>query len=325
MLRSIVSQCGADIICDTKALKNNLEEKGCDEALIYQLLLIIKTSNITRYIPQISTGISMIDVNNIISCAEENSGLSKKTVKELISCILYGLSLPTDIAKLSIPDEGTYKVKETYLLDFKEYEEEIAIIAEAIENSDSEAIAEHAETLEKLARAGHPDCLYYKGMCYLNGISVSKNPALAKRYLVAATKSSCVKAEAALGDYYADGNFPNNTLAFDHYTAVGAIALDKKRQETVKAIVQQKKANVTTIVFSLIIFAFSVILNIMVGSGVFSFDGSHHWISAVFSIVLNTLTMGLGGYLFFKYRYNSIKWIIPALAVITLFFTIIAL
>lgn len=325
ILREIVKENGADIISDTKALGNKLTEKGLGENTVYQLLLIIKTSNITRYIPQISTGISMIDVNNIISCAEENSGLSKRTVKELVSCILYGLSLPTDIAKLSIPDEGTYKVKETYLLDFKEYEEELSILDAAVENMDAEAIAEHAETLEKLARAGHPDALYYKGMCYLKGISVSKNPALAKRYLIAATKSSCQKAEAALGDYYAEGDFPNYTLAFDHYTAVGSIALDKKRQENIKAIVQQKKANITTLVFSLIIFALTVVLNITVGSGAFSFDGSTNWVPAIFSIALNTLALGLGGYCLFKYRYNSIKWLIPAMAVITLFFTIIAL
>ena len=148
--------------------------------------------------------------------------------------------------------------------------------------------------------------------------------------LKASSASGCAKAAALLGDYYytaaqEKGRYPYYTKAFEQYTAVGSVALDKQRQQRVCAILHQTATNLKTLAFSAVLLIGIIVFNILVGNGTFSFDGDSHWALAVFSILFNVAVFGLGAFSTFKFKYDTIKPIIPIMTVITMLFALWAI
>jgi len=326
ILRSIIKEKGLEILNDTQALEAQLKEKHCDEKTLYQVLLVIKVSNFNRYIPQIRTGISMVDINNIVSCTEKETGFSKKTIKAVLSSIFYGLSLPTALESVVLPADKGEIIKDVALIEFEQYESKLKEIDRAINERDNEKIVEYAADLELMAKAGHPEALYLKGLCYYCGIGTEENFHEAQRYLQTAAKGGSIRANALLGDlYFNERTLPDYDRAFKHYTVIGAVAFSPKRQKNVQIILQQKDTNVVDVGLSVALWVVMLIFNIMLGSGTFSFDGASHWITAIISIVLSTAVLAFGVLDFLRTKYNSVKWIVPCMAVVTMLFAMIAL
>lgn len=325
-LRNIIRDNGNDILNDAVLLSEKLKEHGCDEIAQSQLLLMLKASNIKNYIPQQKTGISMVDVNNIITCAVAETGLSRITVKNLTTALLYGLSMPTDIESVVLPDEN-YRLSDVAFADFEEYEEYLENALCALDELDEEAFAEYSEKIEYLVKAGHPKALYIKGYCHFKGFGAVKDDALAIKYLKASSACGFAKAGALLGDIYYNGaqkkgKYPYYTKAFEQYTAIGAITLDEERQKRVTAVLHQTATNVRTLIFAGIYLFGIIAFNILLGSGAFSFDGDSHWTLAVFSILFNSAVFGLGVFSSIKFKYDTVKPIIPVMTVITMLFAL---
>ena len=324
ILRNIIKEAGADILNDIPALQQALIAKKCNETAMYQLLLLLQSSSMSRYIPQVTTGISMIDINNIVTNAQRNTGLSKKTIQSVLSAVFYGLSLPTALESVVIPEENNGQtMADKAIVEWEEYEKPLDEIEKAIGSNDEKTLVEMAPTLEKAMRAGIADAQYLKGICHYNGIGAPKDPALAKRYLTLAADNGCVRASAVLGDiHFAARRY---TKAFEYYTVIGAIAISKPRQNNVRVILEQQTVNRKSLLMSGITWALLLVFNILFGSGTFSAGGDMHWVCASFSILLTTLGLAAGVYSLTIRKYDGIKWVIPVMVAVTLLFTLIAL
>lgn len=325
-LRDLIRDHGVEVLGDLPGLETKLKEKQCNNKIIYQILLLLNSSNVNRYIPQIQTGISMIDINNMVAVAEKETGLSKQTIKSLLSCILYGLSLPTAIESIVIPTaSGGYAGQDKAILDFADYNREMQIIESAIEQKAEGRVAEYADKLEAMAKAGHPEALYLKGVCYQEGIGTEADTGLALYYLKAAAHNGSNRANARLGDWYFESNMPNYTKAFDYYTVIGATALSKKRRENLKIILWQKHTNLFVVIYAALLLIALTVFNVCIGNGTFSANGEPHWACAILSMVLTTAFFGAGVWSFIKAKYNSLKWILPAMMVPFALLALIAL
>lgn len=326
MLRDIIKQNGQDILNDVPKLEEEFRKRQCNEKVLYQILLMIKCSNLNRYIPQIATGISMIDINNIVSCAEKETGLSKKTIKTVLTCIFYGLSLPTELETVVFPTERGFESRDVVMAEFAGYDAQLKEIEKAIMERNNEQIVAYAQDLEKMAKSGHPEALYLKGYCYYCGVGTEENFSSALQCLEAAAVGGSIRANALLGDiYFMDYTRPDYNLAFKHYTVIGSVALSETRQQRVRVILEQKDTNKVDMFLIALLWIMTLVFNICLGKGSFSYDGASHWVSASFSIFFNTFFVGIGAYCIIKERYNSIKWVIPCIMVATLFGAMIVL
>lgn len=327
ILRAIIKENGQDILKDVDKLYDALRDKKCDNTIAYQILLVIKSSNISRYFSQFATGISMVDVNNIIASAEKETGLSKKSIKSIVSCIFYGLSLPTTLSTVIIPTDDDYQVRDSATGEFFKYGNALSIITKAINDADVSVFKEHADELEQMSRAGHPTAHYLKGLCYYKGFCTEQDNKKAMHYLKLAAKGGNVNANAMLGDLYFNDDevLFHYDLAFEHYTVIGAVGLSKKRQQNVKVILEQKKVNFLDLSFAIILWIIALVFNILLGSGVFSIDSANHWVCASFSIAFSTIFVALSALNLFAKKFNSIKWVIPCIVFVTMLFACFAL
>ncbi|MBQ3075926.1 MAG: sel1 repeat family protein [Clostridia bacterium] len=325
LIRRIIQENGKEILMDTLSFSQKFLEKGGDPTVSKQLSLIVEAGNIRNYLAQTETGISLIDVNNIISCSEKATGLNRKIVKDLVSDLLHGLSMPTQLERVVLPTSKGYQLQDISFTAFGDCEKDLEEIGKLLEKKDMEGYAQYAQRLEDLAGAGHPEALYLKGICFYEGIGTQKNSSAALPFFRAAAYSGHLKAQAMLGDYYAQLGYPLNTKAFGYYTALGSTALSDQRKKRVSAILNQEKTNFTTLIGGGVFLFLILVFNILLGAGVFSYDGVSHWIGAIFSILLNVATFFLAVLSFVKYRYDSVKWMIPAMAVITFVFAMLIL
>lgn len=324
-LRKAVNEKGPDIIQAMDSVEKYLKQGKCEQTVICQVLLFLQTSNIARYIPQTKTGISMIDVNNIICRTEFVSGLNRDTVKKLFIVVLYALSLPTALETATIPTATGMRSDDRIIEPNEEYEEKLSIIRKAILNRDLETLTPLLPDLNRMADNGYAEALYQKGLCYYNACGTEENiPEAMKCFSIAAHNGS-INAYAALGDCYFQSATPDYTKAFECYTALGAIANSAKRQENIKIILEERALNIKLLITNFFLVTLLFVFNIFLAKGTFSAYGQKHIFAAVISIFLTLAAFALAVVSFIKRRFNSIQWVTPTiflLAMICVFFAI---
>lgn len=324
-LRNAVNEKGAEIFKDIDSIESVLNNENCDKKVIRQLLLFLQTSNIDRYIPQRQTGITMVDVNNIIYRTESESGLKKDTVKKLLVVIFYALSLPTSLETVTIPIVAGSKPGDKLVESSGDYECKLEVIAKAISDRDLETLIPMMPELNRMADNGYAEALYQKGLCYYYGCGVEDDLLEATKCFKTAAQSGSINAYAALGDCCFENIIPNYTQAFKYYTMLGAIANSKKRQNNIKVILEEGKVNIKLLIINFILVIFLIVFNIFFAKGTFSVYGEEHIFSAVLSVILTLLTFALSVVSLIKWRFNSIRWSTPlifVIAVLCVFFTI---
>ncbi len=325
ILRAGLQKNGVEFLGQFDSLEEYLKSNKCDTTVICQLLLFLRTSNIIRYIPQTHTGISLIDINNIISCAEATSGLCRDTIKKILVTVLYGLSLPTSLTTIEIPTESGRRYKDAVLEPVDKYEQKLSTISKAIKERDLDTLAPLFPELNRMADNGNAEALYQKGLCYFYGVGIEENDNEAQKYFEMAAHNGSVKANAALGDYCFQADIPNYTQAFAYYTMLGSIANSKERQKRVKIIVEEKHLNSKLIVANAILLVFLIVFDVFMINGAFSAYGTHHAFWGIVSIVLAVAGFSLSVLNYIKLRYNSIMWATPLIFVLDMLCVLFAL
>ncbi len=325
LLRALVQEHGQDVLNTPPDLYALLLQKQCHPTVAMQIALVIEASTVRRYFSQAATGISMIDVNNIVASAESGTGLSKLAIKNTLTCIFYGLSLPTDLSTVYIPTgENGHEPKVTVTADLYQYSTALQQITKAIETNDEKLLMGYRNDFSAMCQAGHPKALYLQGLCYYRGIGTEQNITKAGQYLRAAHAGGELAATSLLGDLlFEDPSCYDE--AYSYYTVIGATALSKERQKNLKVILAQHRLNLYDMAFAVVMWALALVFNILLGTGAFSVDGASHWVWAGISIGVSTLVAALAGVYFALTKYNSIKWAIPAIAVVTMLFAVLAL
>lgn len=303
-IREYVSEKGLEALKITGDLKEYLKEKNVENILIIQAIMLLEESNITNYFSQADIGISMIDVNNIVSCSEINTGLNRGTVKNILAALLYGIGLPTDIENAIIQTENGLERKDTAILFRADYRDVESRISEAVRLKDEISIKEVMPDLNRLADAGVPKALYWKGKCFYEGIGTVKDERKGFLYMKAAANAGCSDANAFLGDHYFDSLLPEYTTALGYYTEIGAVPLNSERQKKVKIILAAAKQNNKLVAMSGILLVLMYAFNVLMAQGSFMADRAHHNVLAIISSVLLTGLYGVFVYAFVKRKYD---------------------
>lgn len=307
-LRNIVEKKGTGILMSTVELEEELRNEGCDEKVLLQMILFAKTGNINRYISQTSTGLSMIDVNNIIAFSERETGFDRDTVNQLTSVFLYGLSIPTNLERVLIPKGENFLAKDVPFVPYEEYKKYVRLIEDSINTENEEMFKDLAPAFNKMVESGYSEALYLKGYCYYTGFGTAMDVEAAKKYLKVASYGGSVKAQALLGDiYYENSRYTN---AQKCYSVLGAIALSETRQENYKVILEENNLNKKMLTMNMLLMIMIMIFDIMLGKGVFSANGVTHWFWAVVSMLFTLCGYGLAVFQFWKKKYDSIRWVV---------------
>lgn len=324
-LRELISKSGIDILKDSKETEKYLLEKNIENVLIVQTRLVLEEGNIKRYFSQISNGITMTDVNNIVLCTQRRTGLNKIIVKNILTAILYAVNLPTSIASVVIQKDGEIARQDKVLLAPDQYtQQQIETIEEAVESGQYSRLNNLTDEINLLSEAGVPIALYAKALCILkneNKMSSDK----AKVYFLEAAQAGCKHANAYLGDYFFENEIPDYTMALHYYTELGAVSLNKKRQENVRVILEGKKQNRKIVISTGILLGLVCIFNIFMALGKFQVKETTHGFAATMSIII---CLAVYCFQIFEYRrkeYNESRLLTIVIAFIFTFFTFTAM
>ena len=329
IIRAIIGEKKVGILKNTEAFSKALLEKNVDEVVVMQLSLLLEAGNIRNYLTQVKSGISMIDVNNMITCAEDETGLTKKKIKLLLTAVLYGLSLPSAIENVIIPQgNGEFGRADSAIISAEEYSASLEEVKQAIKNKNEGKLKELSTSFERLVKAGVPEAMYLKGMCYKEGIGTEVDVKHSLKYLMAAADAGHAEANAVMGDYYFDSptyDFTDYTKAFNYYTQIGAVALSDDRKDNLRAIMASNKQNIIQLILTGVLLAILFVFNQQLGMGTFSTDMKTHWGWAITSDVLSTVVYGLSIFVYTQAKYNKTKWAATTMFIITAITTFFAL
>lgn len=324
-LKQLIAEQGIDILKSSDAVSEGLKNKNISSNIIMQMILFLNASNISNYYTQTENGITMIDVNNIIICACEETGLTKKRIKYLLTAVLYALGMPTDIQFANIPSETGITEVSKCIVSPATYAEKLADIQKAIQSKDEKKISNLSTDLDAFVKAGIPEAMYLKGVCHMNGIGTETDMKVAYNYFAAAANMGHAEANAALGDYYASEENRNYTKSYEYYTQLGAVALSDERKDNLKTIIANVEQNVKQLVLSGILLVILLIFNMRMGSGMFEASGQAHWVIAVISDIILCGIYGLSIFQFKTLKYDEIKWATTVMIIVFTITTFIAL
>jgi hypothetical protein len=302
-----------------------LERTGCPYSLCLSLGLILTCGNIQNILFHNNHDVSMKDINNMIICIKARTGLCKTKVIELLTILLQALDLTVPISEILPEKEDTSHTKKILLLDYHNFENDLIQLNLAIKNDKIEELLPLLPRLNLLAKAGVPDAMYLKGLCYLRGIGTVKDEKHAIKYLIAAANDGCGEAGALLGDIYYNADDRNYNLAYDYYTSLGAVSLSDERQNNIKAILTSDSMNIKTMFFNAIFIIYIFSFNVMLFNGTFSAAGALHHFWPVFSDILVCLIYAASIFYYRKYRFNNLTWSSLAIFIASLFCTVFAL
>lgn len=331
-LRNFVRQSQEQDIQEVLSIDNVsrvLQEAQCDDIIRMQMCIFVREGNVSRYVTQKDPGVCSIECNNIVMSATERSGLDQRTVIALLNVILYAFSMaPEQRYSVKVSDG---KLSSIWAVTSEKDEHTLRNIHTALDeyvnNGRSNDISHALDDLNTMADAGIPEALYLKGKCYYEGIGMPKDAKAAYPYLVAACRGGSAEANALLGDYnfeQPDIGFLLKTEAYERYTALGAVALSEKRQNNLKALIEERSMNQKFVIFNFLAFVASIILNILLAKGVF-INGQHHTFWGVMAIIFSTAAFGLSIFEFAKWPFDEQRWVVPTLAIISLLLMLIVL
>lgn len=324
-LRELLSKSGINILKDFREVEKYLLEKNIENVLIVQTRLVLQEGNIERYFSQISTGITMTDVNNIVLCTQRRTGLNKIVVKNILTAILYAVNLPTSIASVVIQKDEELIRQDKVLLAPDQYtQQKIETIKEAVESGQYSRLNNLTDEINLLSEAGVPIALYAKALCILkneNEMSADK----AKIYFLEAAKAGCNHANAYLGDYFFENEIPDYTMALHYYTELGAVSLNRKRQENVKVILEGKKQSRKILIFSGILLGLQFVFNIFMALGKFNVKETTHGFAATMSIIMCLIVYCFQIFEYRKKAYNESRLLTIVMVFVFAFFTFTAM
>lgn len=311
-LRKAVGQFGTDFLRDTEKVTEYLNSRHCDATAVYQFGLFLHSGNLTRYIPQIKSGIGMVDVNNIYVNSCQATGLNTDVVRQLLLAGLYALSLPTQLGSVYDPSLPLKGASLEALYQEEGAAEKLGAIREAVAARDEKAVKELLTPLNRMAGAGYTEAIFLRGQCLMTGLGVERNEVEGLKDLEQACANGYVPAYAAMGDYYFSEPIRKNyTKALQYYTMMGAVAHTKERQNNIRVAMEQKATNKKLWIANVILSVLLVLCNVLLMSGVLSGGGKVKIGWSVVSVVFSLL--GLAPAVLSKLRtpYNSIRAAIP--------------
>lgn len=299
ILKEIVLEQGIDVYRMPERLVSTFLKKNGDEKTALQLELILEAGYFQRYLDQITSGLTVIDINNLIAASSE-SGLTVPVIRELVSVMLKSVGI-SDTLLLSTDNqnnkenekEQTLLVGNVYISP-EAYREKLQQIKNCIYQS-KELDEEKFSFLNFCCEAGIPQALYLLGRMYCFGTGVERDLLKARDYLLRAVELGDANAIGFLGDcFFAKRNY---SKAFEYYTRPGAIAADTCRRDRIRLLCKFKEYNkkevirwIFAILISWLVMFFLLPESIITGSHTFM------------KVLCGLLNLVVAGYLLYKVR-----------------------
>lgn len=237
-LKSIVASEGAEIYRNVPKLAGLMKAHDICDSAIKQVELVLYGSSLVRYLDQLSSGLSAIDINNIILTAE-SAGLSTKVARKTISDILYSLNVPQLAQDVSIMELAEQANGGNIYIPPVAYVRQIDEMQAKIRNG-QELTADEFSELNAFAQAGVPTANTLLGRIYLDGLGVPADENTALESLKCAATHGDAEAYGLLADYYYG---KDNMRAFELYSKPGAMALNENRWECFRNLQKVKRYN----------------------------------------------------------------------------------
>lgn len=282
-LKSIVASESAEIYKDVPKLVDLMKVQGIRDSAIKQVELALYCSSLVRYLDQLSSGLSAIDINNIILTAE-SAGLSTRVARKTVSDILYSLNVPQlaqDVSAVELAEQANggaiYIPPVAYASRMNEIQMKI--------RNGQELTADDFSELNAFSQAGVPAANTLLGRIYLEGLGVPADENTALENLKYAAAHGDAEAYGLLGDYYYG---QDNMKAFELYSRPGAMALNEKRWVRFRNLHKVKRYNnlqaLLLIVLTVVVELFMFLFNTSAITG-------GHMVACVVCSVINCLIM----------------------------------
>ena len=320
VLRKIVEQRSLEIYYNSEELQKALREEKIPESTIYQLCLMIQVSGFEQ-LTQLDSPTKQIELDRYVHNAVVETGLSKDVIMELTAYIAYSL----DIAIFCGTEEkinSALESKSAYVIPYSMYKRELNDFRRLMIDEKAQKFLPF-EILEPLVATGLPKAKFYMGYCLLKGVSLEEDSKRGLQLLKEAAQAGDIEASAALGDYYYEQNDVDSLeLAYQYYTDYGALALNKKRQNAMISILNNKKYNQKMMKLSVAFAAFAIIVILLLSQ--LSLYAIHPVWSGI-CIIIEGLLAGLAIYIHKNRPYYSLYQMPVVMFVVWCFFAAIKL
>lgn len=318
-LRILVSENGIQALGEVRKVEDFLRGRGVNNLQILQLSLLLEESNLSRYLSKNPGSVSLVDINNIITCAERTTGLRRDAIRDILAAILYSMDLSNALVHTPVQATGDQIAYQDRGIVMREkYRDIESQIIQAVNAKDTKKLLELLPDLNRLAEAGVPQALYWKGVCYDMGLGAEKNLDKVHEYMEAAARGGCPEANAYLGDYYFSKDIPDFDTALRYYTEIGAVALNRTRQKNVRVILAAEPKNFKMLCMTGILTAILIVFNVMMAQGMlFKPDVGSNVVWAWISSILVLVTYALSCRTFFILKLKHIDYkVIPAISML---------
>lgn len=326
-MRELFSQPNNEnlMLSDTSNAKKVMIANGINNKIANQIGLIFECSNIKTYLKM--EKMSVIEANNCLNEIVSSTDLNRRVAKELLSVVLFAFgfqSVSDELDKLHVV-EIRKNAKEFDLISPSQQDnnEVLKLIEQYVDKKDTVSLGEKSHELEQFVKEGDAYALFIKGKCYLYGIGTTADANQARRLLERSASKGFAKANSLLGDLEFENR--NYTKAYDYYTGIGAVALSSENQNKLLAILDNKKINLKMYVGSIIIFALTIIFDLLMATGHLCPSGCTHYPSGIISILLTIAVFGLIVLTGIFKKYDSPRLFLLCNSLITSVFTFIAL
>lgn len=277
-LRSLVEEKGRSIYQDPDKVVSHLKKEKISPARIKQVELVLTESSLPGYLDRMDEGLSAVDLNNIL-LSTERTGLSDRTIRTVVSALLYGLEVPQVFAEFQPFNEALYRGNGRSLyVPPREYLPTLQGIQRKL-NGKTELEKDDVSQLRLLVRADVPMAHRLFGQ-YLLSCAAQPDIPRGVKHLQIASDEGDAEAAALLADHYVK---TDPKKAYQLYTQPGALAMDDRRQKNFLALQQTRKLRLTQLLRLAGVFVLvELFIFLMSGSPV---TGSHHTAQLLCSVV----------------------------------------
>lgn len=329
---AIVSENGNAVFENNFIFEKRLRAYMQDENTISQFMYILKASNIKRYIEK--GNLAFVEINNIIISTENATGIKREIVEECILAILEATGFNTDIPKSRVIKSDNKNIISSFtpenyneilnnievaifkIIKFNE-ESNLSPEQEQIKKHQMQTITDNADVFERACKQNNARALYLRALCYKFGVASPKMEAPAEEFFIRAEQNGSVNAAKYLGDI--EYNYEHYTDAYNHYTQIGAVALDRNSQQNLINILNHRNINKKVFILSIISYILFFVFDILFMKGVFCPIGCTHYPTGIISIILSTITFAILSYFAIKKKYDTPKY---SLTIMTMLFCI---
>ncbi len=298
-LKGIVSAEGVDVYSDPSKLAAQLQSKGIEACQIKQVELAVWASAFVRYLDQLSSGLSAIDINNIILSVEE-AGLSASVSRNVVSDILFSLNVPQIAQEVSLkPGEADPELAQLYIPP-REYSAALEEIKRCVFNG-QKLTEKQFSTLNSFLGARIPDAYTVMGMVYYTGLEVTQSDEKALEHWQYAASHGSAEAYGLLGDYYYNRD---NMQAYRLYSRPGALALNEKRWDKFRNLLKTKKFHLKQLVILAALFVLTTVFMFVFKNSAIT---GGHTAAAIVCTIINALILAGSVFIHIKDPYQDLR------------------